>query len=169
MTLTYRKLEVADAETCVALRKEMLTNAPGSFGSSPEEDRGSDLALVRERLTGSADQAVFGAFDKTAGLVGSVGVHCATRLKERHKASVWGMYVAPAFRRQGAGQALMQSVIAFAQSAPRIEQIQLSVSASAPGAHRLYESLGFVVWGTEPDALRVTGQSFDEHHMMLVL
>ncbi|XAL98919.1 GNAT family N-acetyltransferase [Phycisphaeraceae bacterium D3-23] len=169
MTIHYRKLGVADAEASVALRKAMLLDSPASFGSSPTDDRGSDIVQVRERLQASAQHAAFGAFDDTAGLVGSVGVGLHTKLKENHKASVWGMYVAPAFRRRGVGRRLMAEAITFAQAAQGIAAVQLSVSASAPGAQRLYESLGFVVWGTEPDALRIDGQSFDEHHMALKL
>ncbi|MFI4860911.1 MAG: GNAT family N-acetyltransferase [Phycisphaerales bacterium JB063] len=169
MAIQYRPLTVADAEQCVALRKAMLTNAPASFGSSPEDDRGSDLAQVRERLQPSTQHATLGAFDASAGLIGTVGVGVHTKRKAKHKASIWGMYVAPEFRRRGVARRLMQDAIAFAQSAPGVATLQLSVSTSAPGAQQLYESLGFTVWGTEPDALRIDGRSYDERHLSLAL
>lgn len=147
----------------------MLLDSPASFGSSPEDDMGSDLERVRQRLTDQRGQTVIGAFDRESQLIGSVGVWCHVKLKEKHKASVWGMYVAPHHRRQGIGRKLMEAAIQFAASQTGVTQVQLSVSASAPGAQRLYESLGFTVWGTEPDALRVDGQSHDEHHMSLEL
>ncbi|MEM9420869.1 MAG: GNAT family N-acetyltransferase [Planctomycetota bacterium] len=169
MPIQYRKLIAADAEQSVSLRKAMLLDAPASFGSSPEDDRASDLTHVRTYLQPNPLHASFGAFDEDAGLVGTVGIGCQTKRKSKHIASIWGMYVAPEFRRQGVGKALMQHAIAFARSAHDIEAVQLSVSASAPGAQRLYESLGFVVWGTEPDAMRINGEPYDEKHMALAL
>jgi len=169
MPIQYRKLVVTDAQPCVALRREMLLESPASFGSSPEDDLGSDLQRVRKRLSSTSEEATLGAFDPQDRLIGSVGVWCAGKPKRRHIASIWGMYVAPSHRRQGVGRQLMEAAIAFAKAQEGVAQVQLSVSASAPGAQRLYESLGFTVWGTEPDALRVDGQSFDEHHMALDL
>lgn len=169
MTVNIRQLATADAGACVALRKEMLLDAPASFGSSPEDDRGSDLAQVRKRLAGGSDHATFGAFDDAAGLIGTVGVGRHPKLKENHKASVWGMYVSPAFRRRGIARQLMEAAIAHAAGLSGVRQVQLSVSETAPGAQRLYESLGFVVWGVEPDALRVGGAGHDEVHLALRL
>ena len=169
MAITIRPLKVADAEPCAALRRAMLLDSPASFGSSPEDDLGSEVERVRDRLAGQTGQAVFGAFDRETQLVGSVGVWCQSKQKEKHKASIWGMYVAPSFRRKGVGRQLMEAAIDFARAHGGVTQIQLSVSASAPGARRLYESLGFVVWGIEPNALCVGGKLFDEHHMTLDL
>jgi hypothetical protein len=45
----------------------------------------------------------------------------------------------------------------------------LSASENAPNAIRLYESLGFRAWGTEPDGLRTGGRSYSEVHLRLDL
>jgi RimJ/RimL family protein N-acetyltransferase len=50
-----------------------------------------------------------------------------------------------------------------------VSKVQLSVSSTAPAAQRVYESLGFVAWGRESDALRLNGNSADEIHMDLRL
>lgn len=167
MPTTIRRLELTDAEASVALRKAMLADAPGSFGSSPTQDRGSDPAEVRNRLASWPEEAGFGAF--APGLIGSVGLRREVRAKENHKAFIWGMFVAPEFRRQGLGRQLMQAAIEHASTLDGVERIHLSVTDASPGAHALYASLGFVTWGTEPDALRVNGTSYAEHHMALTL
>jgi len=43
--------------------------------------------------------------------------------------------------------------------------VGLGVSAEAPAAQALYESLGFAAWGREPRAIRTDGRDVDEIHM----
>jgi ribosomal protein S18 acetylase RimI-like enzyme len=50
-----------------------------------------------------------------------------------------------------------------------VESVALSVSANGTAAKALYESLGFVTWGTEPDSLRIDGSAVALHHMVLTL
>jgi len=89
--------------------------------------------------------------------------------KERHKASVWGMYVTPSGRRQGAGGMLLRRAIDQARSWAGVEQAHLSVSDVAGDAQRLYERHGFRAWGREPRALSWEGRSADETHMIAAL
>jgi ribosomal protein S18 acetylase RimI-like enzyme len=84
-----------------------------------------------------------------------------------HKVHIWGMYVAPTHRRQGIGLQLLEAAIEHARSLSNVEIVRLSVSSTAPGAERLYERLGFRIWGTEPDSLHYKGQSATEYHMLL--
>lgn len=48
-------------------------------------------------------------------------------------------------------------------------QLMLCVNEINGGAQRLYESLGFVRFGTEPRSLCVDGRFYDEHHMVKIL
>jgi ribosomal protein S18 acetylase RimI-like enzyme len=50
-----------------------------------------------------------------------------------------------------------------------VEYVDLSVSAWNRAALRLYEDLGFIVWGTEADALRDGDSVVADHHMTLRL
>ena len=79
------------------------------------------------------------------------------------------MYVAPSHRRRGIGAELVRAAIRQARALPGVEWVHLAVSSAAPEAQRLYERLGFEVWGTEPDALRHDGRIASEHHMALRL
>ena len=121
---------------------------------------------LRSRLS-SDETMIFGAFGPE--LVGSVGLYRETHLKTAHKVFVWGMYVKATHRGQQLGRRLVETAISHARTLKNVNQIQLSVSEAAPEARRLYESLGFVVWGSEPLALCHQGQYVTEHHLTLQL
>jgi len=164
MNALIRRLTPDDAESYRLLRQEALKREPFSFGSSPEDDRLRTIDLVRGTLNDPA-HAVFGAFAPE--LAGAVGVRRETRVKLRHKAVLWGMYVAPPHRRLGIGRRLVEEAIRFARDEDGIAQLHLTVTERANGARELYESLGFVVWGVEPAGLRVDGADLVENHMVL--
>jgi GNAT superfamily N-acetyltransferase len=90
----------------------------------------------------------------------------ATKLKQRHKATIWGMYVQPHARKRGVGRALLSAAIEHAR-VWGLDQLQLSVTEAAPEAKRLYEAGGFRPWGQEPRALHWNGRFVDEYHLAL--
>jgi ribosomal protein S18 acetylase RimI-like enzyme len=110
---------------------------------------------------------VFGAY--TQELVGMLGLSRANQKKAAHKIRLWGMFVLPAFRRQGVGMRLLDTAIRYARSLDGAASVHLSVSESAAAARQLYESAGFETWGVEPDAVRFDGSSASERHMRLSL
>ena len=167
MQVTVRRLVPEDAEACAALRRGMLVEAPTAFLSSPGSDHGSDPEAVREQLGGGPHSAMFGAFAPE--LVGSVGLFRDRHPKAAHRINVWGMYVAPAARGTGLGRRLMEALLAHVRDLGDIGQVHLGVSESATAARALYESLGFLVWGSEPGAMRIDGRELVEHHMLLRL
>ena len=162
-----RQLRAADAEAYLELRRQALLDAPGAFAASPEDDLVASVEAVRVQLRRAPDTVIIGAVPER--LVGIVGLYRDRHLKAAHKADLWGMYVEPAARRQGIGRQLLAAALEHARSLPGVEWVHLSVSSSAPAARRLYERAGFAVWGSEPDALRVGGESFVEHHLALRL
>ena len=139
--INVRRLGVEDAAALVSLRRQALETDPLAFGASMEDDRGLDLDLVRSSLADIREQAVFGCFDG-ADLAGMVGVIRAPKIKQRHAGIIWGMYVTPRARNQGAGRALLDAAV---EQAHRwgLEQVQLAVTEPAAAAKRLYESAGF--------------------------
>lgn len=161
-----RKLCPEDTTALVALRREALDNDPLAFGASPADDKGLSIVFVRSALADVDEQAVFGHFDAPK-LTGMVGVIRASAAKRRHRALVWGMYVAPHVRTQGIGRRLLDAVIEHARTWPQVEQLHLSVSDSAVAARRLYETAGFRSWGRERRALQWAGRVVDEFHLVL--
>jgi GNAT superfamily N-acetyltransferase len=161
-----RRLVDGDAVDYFALRREALEREPHAFGSSPGDDRFQSVELVRESLADS-EQAIVGAFERE--LVGAVGIRRLTRLKLRHRAELWGMYVRAEHRRSGLGRRLVEEAIRFARERDDIRQVHLAVTDRAAAAATLYEKLGFVVWGIEPAGLLVNGIELAEKHMVLRL
>lgn len=161
--ISVRRLEVADAALYRALRLEGLEQAPEAFGSTLEREQGMALAAFAERL---AERCVLAVFDG-GDCLGLAGLIVETMVKERHKGTLFGMYVRPAARRQGAGRALVAGILAVARG--QVEQVKLAVVEGNEGARRLYEDCGFVTYGIEPRALKFRGRYFDEVLMVRFL
>jgi ribosomal protein S18 acetylase RimI-like enzyme len=165
--LAVRLLGPPDADAYLALRREALAAEPLAFSAHPDEDRVQDPAFLRARLSAPAENVLFGAF--ADGLVGAVGIYRDPGRKAAHKAHVWGMYVRPAARRRGAGDALLAAALAYARGLAGVRQVHLGVSETAQDALRLYRRHGFEIWGTEPAALQHAGRFAAEHHMVRAL
>ena len=164
--VTVRCVEGADADAVIALRRQALSSEPLAFGASMEDDRTLSRDLLRASLTDAGNFAILGAFDGQT-LVGMAGVFRMEKLKARHRAMIWGMFVTPAARGHGVGAAILRATIDRARSWPGVLQIHLSVTETSPGAGRLYRSMGFREWGVEPRALHWQGRFVAEHHLVL--
>lgn len=165
MELNIRRFGAADASALVALRREALDAEPLTFAASPAEDVGLVVESVRGFLGDHETQAVFGQFDG-ADPVGMIGLVRATKVKQRHKATIWGMYVTPGARNKGVGRALLEAAIQHARDWG-LDQLQLSVTEAAPTARQLYEAAGFRMWGREQRSLHWNGRFVDEYHLVL--
>lgn len=162
-----RALSPEQAEMYVELRRQMLLDAPWAFVSSPGQDRGGDIELVRSGLT-RPDYAIFVAVEQGR-LLAAAGLRRDEPIKRAHLAWLWGVYVTPSARGRGLGRAVVSAAVKAAQDWPGVAAVHLTVSERATEARRLYESLGFVAWGVEPDALRVDGRSYAEAYMRRTL
>jgi ribosomal protein S18 acetylase RimI-like enzyme len=171
-----RELTEGDAEAYRPLRLRALRERPDAFGSSYEEAVSRPIEATWQRLheqspaEGSFILGAFdlGAFDDGGVLVGTMGLLREQGMKTRHKATVWGAYVAPEARGQGVGKALLRELIARARNVAGIEQVLLAVTMHNAEARGLYLACGFTVYGTEPRALRLPdGRYLDEDLLVL--
>ena len=170
--MTIRALGPDDAAAFQALRLRGLADEPTAFASSHEEEVGLPLEEIARRLQPRDDRAIFGAYVagafETGALCGVIGVQRENMHKLRHKAYVWGMYVAPEARGTGRGRRLMQAALDHAWTVLQVRQVNLGVHTGNSAAMQLYQRCGFVVFGSERGALQVGGQLQDEHHMVCV-
>jgi len=157
-----------DAVAYRALRLRGLQEHPAAFTSSHAEDSELPLATTERRLAPGSLDWVFGAFAASE-LAGVVGLAREPRAKNRHKAAVFGMYVAPDHARHGIGTELLRHAIAAARSQSGLEQLVLTVTETNAGARTLYEKVGFRSFGIEPRAIRVGDTYFDKNHMIFFL
>ena len=161
-----RLLTLEGAEAYARLRTAMLIDTPRAFASSPGEARGEKADGIVEYLS-DPHQAitVVDHPEKPGELAAAAGMMRMKHRKMSHRANIWGVYCVPELRGLGLGRAVMTKAIEVARSWEGVEVLGLSVSAQSPAALALYESLGFVRWGLEPDAMRIEGESFDEVHL----
>lgn len=165
--MDVRRLAAADAPAFRALRLRALREHPEAFTSDHDEDEKLPLSATEQRLQAGDGRRFWGAFDDAA-LRGIVGLDREPRAKNRHKATVVGMYVAPEAAGRGVGRALVDAVIRDAR-ASGLGLLVLTVTEGNQAAASLYEGAGFRSFGVEPDAIRVGGRSFAKQHMYLEL
>ncbi|MNT54888.1 putative acetyltransferase [compost metagenome] len=79
------------------------------------------------------------------------------------------MFVDVTQRGKGVARRLVNACIEQAERDTAIMQVHLSVNAENNPALGLYESLGFIAYGTEPRSMRVGELFYDEHHLALLL
>ncbi|GJI98313.1 N-acetyltransferase [Duganella caerulea] len=166
--MLIRRLVSSDAAAFQALRLAGLRGSSSAFGSSYEEECDTPLSTIESRLAPDSGRNMFGAFDGGQ-LVGLVGVGRETALKVRHKAYVRAMYVAESHRGRGIGRQLMEHALAFAATMEDVLRVTISVTAGNAEAVGLYESLGFIEFGREPDSMIVDGRFHDEIMMSRAL
>jgi ribosomal protein S18 acetylase RimI-like enzyme len=170
MRMTIRRLAPPDAPAYRDLMLEAYERHPDAFTSSAGERAALPLSWWEARLDPSpaAGQLVLGAFDGER-LAGAAGLSFESREKSRHKASLFGMYVAPAARQGGFGRRLVEAVLDHAARRDGVRLVQLTVTQGNAAAQALYEQCGFTTFGVEPCAIALDGVFLSKIHMWRAL
>ena len=162
--VSIRVVSPSDAQSYQSVRLLALHEQPPAFGSLPENE--PNLAEIAVRLAGSGNSCFFGGFQDER-LIGIIRIsrYCASN--EKHRAYLGGLYVLPAFRRQGCGRTLVKQALSWAANMQSIRRVNLTVVTQQKAAICLYQSLGFRIYGTEQETFSKTGYFYDEHLMTL--
>ena len=124
------------------VRLRALQESPLAFSSTyAKESQLPDEEWQRraDRWSGQGRDAIFLAFDGDAAC-GIVGTYVEP--ENARRAQVISMWVDPAYRRAGAGKALIDAVVAWNES-HGVREISLMVTSVNAGAIAFYERLGF--------------------------
>lgn len=169
--MNIRSLNPSDVDAYRRLRLWSLQESPTAFGSSYAEELHMPMERVRRGmgLDNPDESFVLGAFTDQGRLVGMIGCYREHHTKSRHKSNIWGMFVAPDFRRQGIGRALLDKAVLRAKTMAGVGQLNLSVVTTNEAARGLYRSCGFEPFGLERDAYLVGGDFCDAEYMTLRL
>lgn len=173
--IIIRPVSLSDVDVLLRLRLEALQESPEAFGEDYSYVAAQPLASWQERVAhshGGGDQVIFiAARDDPANdtpgdptqdqcVVGMAGVNRSTMRNTRHSASIWGVYVQPAYRGRGVAKALVQACVAWGQQKGLIT-MRLAVITANVAAIRCYESCGFRSCGVDPMAFFVNGRFYD--------
>lgn len=135
-----------------AIRLRSLQDSPDSFGSTYERESAfqTEQWISRLKVPPSARDAVM--------LVAVVGgkyvglVSCVTKCSAAHSATLYQMWVAPEYRKDGIGRALLEEACRWSIG-QNVSHLSLSVSTTNVAAISLYSSIGFEPTG-EVELLR---------------
>jgi ribosomal protein S18 acetylase RimI-like enzyme len=168
---TIRPLVVTDLPAYKQMRDEMLLAHPEAFTSDAAAEKDKEPADYLHRLgidRRGGGHFLLGAWDGSR-LVGAIGCERELRRKVQHIGHVIGMMVRPEARGHGIGRSLLDACISEARQTPGLEMLTLTVTASNAAAIGLYESSGFIAYGTLPQALKIGAVYHDKLHMAFTL
>lgn len=166
-----REIVLSDLHAFYELRLTALQKNPEAFATDAGAWSGTALdqvsALISQDLAAS-DSYRFGAFDDENMLVGMIGVTRPQRIKVRHKATFWGLWVEPEHRRMGIGTKLVQAALDSVRTIDEVQQIRLTVTTGTPAIY-LFEKFGFRCYGLERNALIIAQGAYDITYLTLQL
>jgi ribosomal protein S18 acetylase RimI-like enzyme len=159
--VNIRELAGSDVARYRALMMRGLQEHPAAFRISPK-DEGEPLVPFASAPAGDFTLGAFGENDE---LLGVLSFQRETRLKLRHKGTLFRMYVRAEATRQGVGRSLLREAIRRATQLEGLEQLNLTVVSTNSIAKALYASFGFESFALERNGVKNGGTYLDEEQM----
>jgi ribosomal protein S18 acetylase RimI-like enzyme len=162
-SVLIREAIVSDAEQFRELRLDALQDSPIAFPVDYEMNVNHPMSFWEDRLRTDETGIIFFA-DREKQLVGMMGIRRGETPKTKHNATIWGVYVRPAWRGLRIAESLIEACIRWAKSKD-VKIVKLGVTAASTSAVRCYQRCGFVIYGTEPRGIFYEGQYYDGYVM----
>ena len=176
--ITIRKINENDAADYRAVRLRALKEHPDAYGATLQSMESQSVEAVAERLRTTSPEGfcLFGAFvndganievDELVGLAGFGRSH--DNPKQRHRAGIFQMYVAPEYRGRQLGLKLLDAALEYAHQQDGLEEVVLAVTVGNETARGLYIKAGFRPTYIEPRYLKIDDTYYDIEWMVLKL
>jgi GNAT superfamily N-acetyltransferase len=169
MVVTVRPVCADEVAALYRLRRRSLAEDPDAFDQTVADADAKGVQPLADLLGQAGEDrelVLFGEVDGAA--VGLVFVSRSRRPRSRHRARLWGMWVAPQARGVGVGAALLAEALRWCRDVG-VEMVDLWVVTDHHRAIRVYERAGFRICGTAHDGMRWQGVPQDEHQMIIHL
>jgi len=159
------KLESKDWEKYKDIRLEALKSEPLAFAQMLEEAAfRSEQAWIDDLISSQEKDGgpIYFAEDSSK-IIGMAGAYIEKeKLKLRHVANIWGVYISRIHRGKGAGKKLLQTLIKDLELRNEIKKIKLAVNPIQKEAFNLYKALGFEEVGKHKNELKIGDKYYDE-------
>jgi RimJ/RimL family protein N-acetyltransferase len=162
-SVIVREATLADAEQFRELRLDALQDSPIAFPVDYEVYVNHPASFWENRLKADETSNIFFA-EHDNQLIGMMGIRKGELPKTKHGATIWGVYVRPAWRGLRLADSLIEACIEWGNSND-VMIVKLGVTAASTSAVRCYQRCGFIIYGTEPRGLFYEGQYYDGYLM----
>jgi len=161
-TFVIRSARPDDALAIYTINEQALVE--GSYHISEPQEFTMTVAdeetWIRQHAERPADVTLVADLD--GAVVGAIFFEAGERKRLSHSGELV-MNVAPAWREQGVGRCLLETLIAWATQHPQIERVGLRALSTNERALHLYSRVGFVEDGRRPKAIKLgPGHYVDE-------
>ncbi len=162
---TIRRARVEDA-SLLAEAERAIASVPGRLVSRPDEI--DDAAFRRTIIDlNERGRGVYLVAELGRAIVGHAFLEPLPLAATSHVVRLT-IAVHEGHQRRGIGRALMNELLSFARSNPRVEKVELQVRSSNDAAIALYRSLGFVEEGRKTKRIKIGPNDYrDDVYMAL--
>lgn len=162
---TIRKAKPEDAPVLTAAERE-IAKTPGRLASHPDELKDENF---REKIASlsKSDSGIYLVVEEKGDIVGHAFLE-PHKLASTAHVVVLNMAIHEGHQSKGIGKMLLNYLIEWAKSNPKIEKFELQVRSSNIRAIKLYESMGFTEEGRKTKRLKYgPNQYVDDIYMAL--
>lgn len=165
-TLLLRDALVTDADALRLLRLEALRDHPEAYSSDYSQYVNSPSTYWQGRLADLGNSGTLILAFHNGAAVGISGIYREASPKVQHTATIYAVYVQPAWRGLKLTEAMIHACLDWARS-QNVIIVKLAVVCGNTPAIRVYTRLGFTVYGVEPKSTLVNGVYHDQLLMAL--
>ncbi len=148
---SIRRARPEDAPLLAAAERS-VARTPGRLASTPEEITDGGIRATIEKLADG--RGAFFVAEDGGRLVGHALLEPLPLTATSHVVRLT-IVVHEGNERRGIGRALMNELLSWARSNPRVDKVELQVRSSNEAAIALYRSLGFVEEGRKTKRIKI--------------